>query len=192
MSRKGCTAAVAFLVMVLAGCGGDTTPGSTAGDQSMAAVTTAPASPAPTATSSAPAGAVPQTLTFTVPTVDGKQFDAASLAGKPVVLWFWAAWCPRCRAAADDVAGVHKDFADRVHVVGVAGLNSGQDAMREFVDERGIDGFVNLADDEGRVWQRFGVTTQEYYVLLDSTGKVIHKGPLTPEALRDRVTVLAG
>jgi thiol-disulfide isomerase/thioredoxin len=44
--------------------------------------------------------AVPQTLAFTAHTVGGKRFDAASLAGKPVVLWFWAAWCPRRRAAA--------------------------------------------------------------------------------------------
>ncbi|GIF75987.1 hypothetical protein Asi02nite_55050 [Asanoa siamensis] len=79
----------------------------------------------PVATPTTTAGPVPQTLTFTTRTVDGKQFDAATLAGKPVVLWFWAAWCPRCRAAADDVAGIDKDFTDRVHVVGVAGLNSG-------------------------------------------------------------------
>jgi peroxiredoxin len=131
-------------------------------------------------------------LGFTATTVDGKQFDAATLAGRPVVLWFWAAWCPRCRAAADEVAGVQRDFAGRVHTVGVAGLNSGAAGMREFVADHGIGGFVNLADDEGAVWRRFGVTTQEYYVLLDAGGAVVHKGPLTPDGLRDRVTALAG
>jgi peroxiredoxin len=134
---------------------------------------------------------VPEALGFTATTVDGKPFDAATLAGKPVVLWFWAAWCPRCRAAADEVSAVQRDFADRVHTVGVAGLNSGEGAMRKFVADQGIGNLVNLADDDGEVWQRFGVTTQEYYVLLDAAGKVVHKGPLTPEALRDRVTALA-
>ncbi|GIF60598.1 hypothetical protein Air01nite_66930 [Asanoa iriomotensis] len=135
---------------------------------------------------------MPQTLTFTARTVDSKQFDGASLSGKPVVLWFWAAWCPRCRAAADDVARIDRDFTDRVHVVGVAGLNSGEDAMRRFVTDRGIGGFVNLADDDGQIWQRFGVTTQEYYVLLDTAGEVVHKGPLTQDELRERVTAMVG
>jgi hypothetical protein len=64
--------------------------------------------------------------------------------------------------------------------------------MRQFVADRRIGGFVHLADDKGEVWQRFGVTTQEYYVILDKGGTVVHKGPLTPDALRDRVTALAG
>ncbi|HEU4422447.1 MAG TPA: redoxin domain-containing protein, partial [Pilimelia sp.] len=110
----------------------------------------------------------------------------------PVVFWFWAAWCPRCRAAADDVARVHRDFAGRVTVVGVAGLNSGDEAMREFVADRRIGGFVNLADDEGLVWRRFAVTTQEYYVLVDAAGMIVHRGSLTAQALRERVGALAG
>jgi peroxiredoxin len=192
MSRVGHTIAAATAAFLLAGCGGDATPGSAAGDPAVTAGSTLPASTAPAATPTDGAVTVPQALTFTTQTVDGKPFDAATLAGKPVVLWFWAAWCPRCRAAADDVAGVQRDFPDRVHVVGVAGLNSGSEPMRRFVADQGIGGFVNLADDEGEIWRRFGVTTQEYYVLLDAAGAVVHKGPLTPDALRDRVTALAG
>jgi thiol-disulfide isomerase/thioredoxin len=192
MSRVGLTAAAVTAALALAGCGGDSTPGSPGGEPTAVAPSTPPASTAPAATSTGPSAAVPQTLGFTATTVDGKPFDAATLAGKPVVVWFWAAWCPRCRAAADDVAGVQRDFGDRVHVVGVAGLESGAAAMRKFVADQGIGGFANLADDEGKIWQRFGVTTQEYYVLLDTAGKVVHKGPLTPGALRDRVTALAG
>lgn len=133
---------------------------------------------------------VPETLRFTTRTVDGQPFDAAALAGKPTVLWFWAAWCPRCRAAADDVAAVHRDNASRVNVVGVAGLRSGEDQMRGFVREQGIGGFPNLADDAGEVWRRFNVTTQEYYVLLDRAGNVVHSGPLSAQELRQRVAAL--
>jgi thiol-disulfide isomerase/thioredoxin len=74
-----------------------------------AATTTRAGTPAGSAT-------VAKTLSFTATTVDGRRFDAATLAGKPVVWWFWAAWCPRCQAAAGDVAEVARDYTGRVHV----------------------------------------------------------------------------
>ncbi|MBO4210417.1 redoxin domain-containing protein [Micromonospora echinofusca] len=135
--------------------------------------------------------AVPATLRFTGRTVDGKPFDAATLAGRPAVLWFWAAWCTRCRAAASHVAEVQRANADRVSLVGVSGLNSGDAAMRRFVADNGLGGFPSLADDAGAVWRRFEVTSQEWYVLLDSTGTVVHSGPLTAAELRRRVAALS-
>lgn len=191
--------AVAIITGVLAaGCGAGNEPGPATNDPPVA-VASSPSAATPSAGPSPPAGSpwptrapAPQALRFSATTVDGAVFDAATLAGKPVVLWFWAAWCPRCRAAAGDVADVHRDFTGRVTVVGVAGLNSGGEAMRQFVADRGIGGFVNLADDEGVVWRRFEVTTQEYYVLVDAAGRVVHKGPLSAQALRERVAALAG
>jgi peroxiredoxin len=131
-------------------------------------------------------------LTFSATTIDGTSFDAAALAGKPVVLWFWASWCPKCRAKAGDVAAVQRDLSGKVHVVGVAGLGSGDAAMDRFAADAGITGFPNLADDKGEVWKKFGVTTQEYFVIIDKAGTIIHKGPLSGADLRQRATVLAG
>ncbi|MER7456977.1 redoxin domain-containing protein [Micromonospora sp. NPDC126480] len=162
---------------------GSTTPG---GSTSGGAASTPPAS-APAG--SAPA-AVPETLEFTARTIDGGSFTGASLAGKPAVLWFWAAWCTRCRGVADSVAAVQRDNANRVNLVGVAGLGSGDEAMRRFARDTGVEGFPHLADDDGAVWRRFGVTSQEQYVLLDSTGKVVHTGPLSQADLRRRVAEL--
>ncbi|MEH1013069.1 redoxin domain-containing protein [Micromonospora sp. CPCC 206060] len=150
----------------------------------------------PVTGTAAPAGSgtpqpVPHTLRFTGRTVDGKQFDAATLAGRPAVLWFWAAWYTRCRAAASNVAEVQRANADRVNLIGVSGLNSGDAAMRRFVADNGIGGFPSLADDAGAVWRRFEVTSQEWYVLLDSAGTVVHSGPLSAAELRRRVTALS-
>jgi thiol-disulfide isomerase/thioredoxin len=136
--------------------------------------------------------AVPESLRFTATTVDGKPFDAATLAGKPVVLWFWAAWCPRCRAAAPHLATAQAAYAGKVHVVGVAGLGSGQAAMAKFVSDTGIGAFAHLSDDQGTVWKKFGVTTQEYFVVIDSAGNVVHKGPLSRDELTARLATVAG
>ncbi|MDH2393959.1 redoxin family protein, partial [Streptomyces sp. HNM0663] len=41
--------------------------------------------------------------------MDGKPFDAKTLAGKPAVLWFWAPWCPTCKGQAAETAKVAAD-----------------------------------------------------------------------------------
>ncbi|ATO14272.1 redoxin [Micromonospora sp. WMMA2032] len=176
-------------VLALAGCAGADRP---AAESAPATPTSAPTTPA--GTTAAPTGSaaapVPAVLDFTVRTIDGKPFAGSALAGKPAVLWFWAAWCGRCRGVAGDVAALRRDHADRVNLIGVAGLGSGDEAMRRFAGDTGIAEFPNLADDEGEVWRRFGVRSQEWYVLLDSAGRVTHSGALSQAELRRRVAGL--
>ncbi|MFI7574786.1 redoxin domain-containing protein [Micromonospora sp. NPDC049497] len=194
-------ATLATAALALSACGGadDRSSGDAPATTTAAAGTPAPggATASPDGASGTPSGtdptapAVPKTLDFTARTVDGGSFAGSSLAGKPAVLWFWAAWCTRCRGVADSVAAVQRDNADRVSVVGVAGLGSGDDAMKRFARDTGITGFPSLADDDGVVWRRFGVTSQEHYVLLDSAGTVRHNGPLSQADLRRRVAELS-
>ena len=77
----------------------------------------------PEATSETPRTAVPATLQFRAETVDGRPFSGASLAGKPVVLWFWAPWCPTCRSQIPQVQDLAARYGDRVGVVGVGSLD---------------------------------------------------------------------
>lgn len=185
-TRTGIDVGIALLTAMIltAGCG--STPPLA---EPAPAVTTTPTS-VPQSASATPA-AIADSLMFTATTIDGKPFDAAVLAGKPVVLWFWAAWCPKCRAKSGDVVAVQRDFAGKVNVVGVAGLGSGDAAMDKFAADTGIAIFPNLADDKGAVWKKFGVTSQEYFVIIDGAGAVVHKGPLSGADLRQRVTTLA-
>ncbi|MEG3632593.1 redoxin domain-containing protein [Micromonospora palythoicola] len=186
-------AALTAAVLALTACGGTEPPAdpkSTTAGPSAAAQPTPSDPAAPTASSGAET-TVPQALSFDARTIDGENFAGSSLAGKPAVLWFWAAWCSRCRAVADQVAAVQRDNAGRVNVIGVAGLGSGDEAMRSFAKQTGIERFPNLADDDGQVWRRFEVTSQEQYVLLDSAGTVVHSGPLSQQDLRKRVAGLS-
>ncbi|MDI9888840.1 redoxin domain-containing protein [Streptomyces sp. HNM0645] len=74
---------------------------------------------------------VPEALNFSATTVDGKPFDAKTLAGKPTMLWFWAPWCPTCKGQAAATAKVAADQQGKANVVGVAGLDKNA-AMRAF------------------------------------------------------------
>lgn len=166
-------------VGLVAGCGG--TGGEAASPTSSAASAEQPA------TSSTPA--VPTELDFTAKTVGGPEFSGRSLAGKPAVFWFWAPWCPTCQREAPDVATVARANPDATFI-GVAALDQ-EPAMQEFVDKYGLGFFTNIADVDGAVWQRFGVTAQPAFAFVGADGSVdVVRGTLGEPALNTRVGTL--
>jgi thiol-disulfide isomerase/thioredoxin len=134
----------------------------------------------------------PVDLDFTVPTVEGTTFDGADLAGQPAVLWFWAPWCVTCAAQAPHVIALAEDYAGRVTVIGVAGLDDSVAAMQQFIDLTGVHDFPHLADSDGVVWQRFEITTQSSFVVLDAQGAVVMRGAKRPAEVADRLDQLVG
>ncbi|MDZ7885450.1 MAG: protein disulfide oxidoreductase [Mycobacterium sp.] len=165
-------------VGVVAGCGG------TGGD-AVSATSSAAHEGQPVPSS---AVAVPAQLDFTAKTVGGSEFSGQSLAGKPVVFWFWAPWCPTCQREAPDVAKVARTTPDATFV-GVAALDQ-EPAMQEFVDRYDL-GFTNIADVDGAVWQRFGVTAQPAFAFVGADGSVdVVRGTLGEPALSTRVSTL--
>jgi thiol-disulfide isomerase/thioredoxin len=164
--RRAWLTIVAAGALALAACGSDTDSGGSGAGS---------------------AGGTPVDLSFTVPTVDGGEFEGTSLAGKPAVLWFWAPWCATCAAEAPQVSALADDYAGKVTVVGVAGLDDSPENMQQFVDLTGIDNFPQLADPDGVVWQRFEITAQSQFVILDADGAVDLRGLLDPAEIPDRL-----
>lgn len=180
---------LAAAALTLVGCGTQNTASSGSAEEKSR--TTAPGSSAP-AQEGAGTAVAPKALRFTGTTVDGRPFDAATLAGKPTVLWFWAPWCPKCRAQAAETAKVATDYQGEAHVLGVAGLDKNA-AMKDFVSQTGTDSFPHLSDEAGDVWKRFEVTEQSRYVILDKDGKTVYEGVLPGgEGLAEKVAGLTG
>ncbi|MBT2487221.1 redoxin domain-containing protein [Streptomyces sp. ISL-96] len=179
-------------MLALAGCGSDggDASGSDAGTDSSGA-NTAPAA-TPTSAGSDSSGTVPEALRFTGMTIEGKPFDGATLVGKPTVLWFWAPWCPKCKAQGPETAKVAAQFEGRANVVGVAGLDKPA-AMKDFVASAKVGAFPNLSDEGGDIWKKFEITEQSTYVVLDKDGKTVFTGNLPAgKGLADKVSKLVG
>jgi thiol-disulfide isomerase/thioredoxin len=132
---------------------------------------------------------VPAQLQFSAKTVDGKDFSGGSLLGKPDVLWFWAPWCPVCQGEAPMVgriAAAHQG----VTFVGVAGLDQ-LPAMQQFVAKYPVGNFTHLADTDGTVWAKFGVTHQPAFAFIRPDGGLtVVKGGLSEPDLDQRVAAL--
>jgi thiol-disulfide isomerase/thioredoxin len=174
-------------LVALAGCGAAGRGGTVSAGVSA---TPGPATPGPATPGPATTAAVPANLTFTATTLDGKAFDAASLAGHPVVLWFWAPWCATCAGQATTVADLAAEYKGKVDIIGVAGMGEEKE-MHSFVSELEVGGITHLSDKAGVVWKRFGITQQSVYVLLDRSGKVVAKGWMDSQQFSARVAAMA-
>jgi thiol-disulfide isomerase/thioredoxin len=160
-------------VLAVAGCAGRAQPGSSG--------------VAPTTGSSSPFAHVAPLPTR----LDGSRFDPATLTGKPVVLWFWAPWCPICRSEGPSMANLASEFAGKVEFVGVAGQGTVL-AMTQFVDQTGTGSLTQLADVTGSVWRDYGVSVQPSFAFIGSDGTAqVRVGSLDAQTLRARVAELA-
>ncbi|TDO29850.1 redoxin [Kribbella sp. VKM Ac-2527] len=184
------TTAALLALLTLAACGPDNA-GPSAGATPTASSPTTSSTPGTPPSSPSPGKPAIGQLGFTGTTLAGKSFNAATMAGKPVLLWFWAPWCPTCMAEAPDVLNIQQAYAGRIGIVGVAGLDE-QNNMQPFVDRTKTGALTHLADPDGEIWRRFEVTQQSTYVLLDTSGNVSFKGVLGGDELRDKVAALAG
>jgi thiol-disulfide isomerase/thioredoxin len=168
---------------LLAGCGPAAAP--------LAEVPSAAAAPAAAAEpveAAAPA-AVPVSLTFTGTTLDGRVFDAATMAGKPTILWFWAPWCATCASEAMSISDLQDEYAGRLNILGIAGMGNNKD-MHEFVSDLAVDKVPHLDDEPGKLWKKFGITEQSTYVILDKAGTIVTTGYLDDLQLTTKVKSL--
>lgn len=190
--RSSSIAATIAVALLVAGCGAEDEPAASVSPSTPAVATPTPTpTPAqPTPTKGGEPAVVPAVLEFTGRTVDGASFRGSTVAGKPVVLWFWAPWCAVCRSQAPEVESLVSRYGDDLAVIGVGSLDSGS-AIAGFADD--VRGPVHLSDPDGALWKRFRISQQSSFVVLDASGKeVLRTGYNDDDALVSTVEKLVG
>lgn len=122
---------------------------------------------------------------FTLDLFLGEQLRLADLRGKPVLINFWASWCPPCREEAPLLERTWREYRDKgVVFVGVDIWDSEEDA-RKFLKEFDIT-YPNGPDPRGEISIDYGLTGIPETYFIDREGQVVRKwiGPFTEEALQ--------
>jgi cytochrome c biogenesis protein CcmG, thiol:disulfide interchange protein DsbE len=110
------------------------------------------------------------TLDVAGQTLDGGSFDSGSHAGRPVVVNFFASWCPPCNQEAPDLAAFAKAHPE-VTFVGVDVSDKMADA-KSFVAKYGLP-YPVVYDAQGEIAQRYGVDGIPTTMFFDKTGKQV-------------------
>ena len=66
---------------------------------------------------------------FSLKDTEGETISLESLKGKPVVIAFFAPWCPHCQDEAPRLNEIHAQYGDRVHIVSISATPYGKDYL---------------------------------------------------------------
>jgi cytochrome c biogenesis protein CcmG, thiol:disulfide interchange protein DsbE len=119
---------------------------------------------------------------------DGGTVTLADFRGQPVVLNFFASWCPPCLAEMPDFEAVHQEVAGEVVFLGAAMQDDSRELALSVVDQTGVT--YDLAwDPAGELFRAFGGFNMPTTVFIDADGRFVdrHNGILTIEQLRAAV-----
>ena len=132
---------------------------------------------------------------FSVTTLDGQHISIDSLAGKVVLIDFWATWCGPCREALPHIRDIAHRFQEQPLVVISISLDKDEDKWKAFVAKDQMtwlqyrDGSFN-----GPIARSFGVTAIPATFTIDADGVLEdqHVGDANIEGKLKKLVASAG
>lgn len=170
LGRSWLLLVTSLLVVVSAGCSSEgPTETSLAGASGEIAIesTTMP---------SVTGGSAPAAPDFVGSTITGAQVSGSALwSAGPVVMVFFASWCPGCRSAQADWTALSQQYSGRATFVGVIPQEKAADVQR-YLAEHPVS-YQVISDPERTLWRTFAVSEPPLVVLIDKGGKLVRGWP---------------
>jgi thiol-disulfide isomerase/thioredoxin len=95
------------------------------------------------------------------------------IAGKPLIVEFWATWCGPCKTSIPHLNEVYKKYQERgLVIVGVTDEDNA--TIRKFTKTVPMAYFP--ATDKGKLSEKFGIQGIPHAMLVDKTGKIVWEG----------------
>ena len=112
-----------------------------------------------------------------VKTLDGKPVDIGSYVGRmPIVMEFWAFWCPNCKQLEPKLTALEKKYGKRVKFIGVAvSVNQTPERVKTYATRHGYR-YETFFDTDGKATEAYDVPATSYVVAVDRRGIVVYTG----------------
>jgi len=123
-----------------------------------------------------PVGSTPP-ASIQVETLDGQPVNLGSYVGKkPVLVEFWATWCPVCRAILPKLEAAREKHSDKVDFLVVAvGVNETPRSIKRHLEQHPMK-FTIFWDGKGAAVRAFEAPATSYIIGLNAQGKVVYTG----------------
>lgn len=126
---------------------------------------------------------------FTLPSLDGQEKSLEDFKGRPILLHFWATWCPPCREEMPLFQKFYNELGPSGLVV--LGINVGEppEVVRNFVEELKVT-FPILLDEKGKIANKYGVRGLPTTFWIDPSGEIVDVtlgGPLPEEFILENL-----
>ena len=122
-----------------------------------------------------PVGQTPPAIT--VENLNGDTVSLARWVGKkPVIVEFWATWCPICEALLPRMEAAQKKYGDKAEFVVVAvAVNQSKNSVRRHLEKHPMP-FTFLWDGNGAAVRAFQAPSTSYIAVMDAKGTVVYTG----------------
>jgi len=108
---------------------------------------------------------------FELTTMQGQQLSLKTLAGRVVVMDFWATWCPPCRESVPELKELTRKYPSEKLVLISVSADEKDDQWRDFVAKKKMD-WAQYRDSDGKIRQAFGVYSFPTYMVIDGDGVI--------------------
>ena len=128
--------------------------------------------------------AIQPALDFSLVSLEDRNISLSDYIGTPVMVNFWATWCPPCRAEMPLIQAYAKTNRDALVVLAV---NAGEDkaTIENFANAQNLDDLVFLLDPENSVASSYRIPGFPTSLFIDAEGMLaaVHIGELNEDLL---------
>lgn len=112
-----------------------------------------------------------------VKTLDGKSVDLGSFVGRtPMLIEFWATWCPQCHELEPALLAAQKKYAGKVKFIGVAvSIRQSPARLKAYVAKHKLTHEI-LFDADANASDAYEVPATSYVVVVNRKGEVVYTG----------------
>ncbi len=134
--------------------------------------------------SSAAGNAISRVPDFTLPALagDGPVVFSGVNKENPVLLVFWASWCPSCVEEIPVLNEIQKKFSPRGLKIFAVNVEESRKTVQDFQETHPMN-YPVLLDEKGKITEKFGLVGVPAAVLAQKGGNVLYFGFSLPADL---------
>lgn len=120
---------------------------------------------------------------FELKDLDGNVLRLSQFNGKkPVLLYFWATWCPHCVASRPDIAAFREKVPEsELQILGI-NVGAGDSLQKVQRFQKGHPtSWPILYDADQKVTESYGVQGIPLYLLINKKGEIVYQGHELPD-----------